>query len=448
MILTILRRGAGVLLLAFLVIMAGNTKAFAEPPEPDGWDMKTVYANERVYRSGDFLCFTLYDRVWVVGYYGHEEDLVIPDEIGGRKVEGIIGMKRLSPVKTITVGKYFGELHANTEGKGSMSVFYSIDELEEIRVAESNKNFKSENGVLYSKDMKTLYGIPASIKQTSYTIPETVTQIYCVADPFRNNKTLKEIRFSKNTEIKWIACLFNNLEQLETVDLTGITEAINFCFYECPRLKNVIFDSRLKSINSSFYFLDSLREVKLPKNLRTLGDQGSFVQCPLLEKITVPNRVSYISDGCFYKDNGKVKVTMPPYIKTNAQQGDMSSYYACVSIGGQPCNARGLKSIKVTSPKSKMSVGEKKIIGLYAKCKEYYLGDEEECIYTGNVLKGNVAEDSIKSGLFTFKSDHPEVVSISKSGKLTAVSPGTATITIKCITKPKIKCSIKIKVQA
>jgi len=84
----------------------------------------------------------------------------------------------------------------------------------------------------------------------------------------------------------------------------------------------------------------------------------------------------------------------------------------------------------------------------FPKCKEYYFGDEEECIYTGNVLKGNVAEDSIKSGLFTFKSDHPEVVSISKSGKLTAVSPGTATITIKCITKPKIKCSIKIKVQA
>ena len=161
------------------------------------------YANERVYRSGDFRCFTLYDRVWVVGYYGHEEDLVIPDEIGGRKVEGIIGMKRLSPVKTITVGKYFGELHANTEGKGSMSVFYSIDELEEIRVAESNKNFKSENGVLYSKDMKTLYGIPASIKQTSYTIPETVTQIYCVDDPFRNNKTLCMLGFETSTIIHY-----------------------------------------------------------------------------------------------------------------------------------------------------------------------------------------------------------------------------------------------------
>lgn len=421
------------------LLLCRSTKAYAEPPEPDGWDMSTVYAGDWAYRSGDFLCYTINDRVNIVGYYGHEENLVIPNEIDGRIVEGICGLKRLSPVKTITVGKNFGDLYV--EGKVNLSVFYSIDELEEIRVAEENKNFTSKKGILYSKDMKVLYCVPPSIKQVSYAIPQMVTKID-YNDPFRNNKTLKEIKFGENTSIKGITGLFHNLENLETVDLTGITDIINECFYDCHRLKNIIFDNRLKRIDTSFYFLDTLQNVNLPENLRTMNDEGSFVQCQLIEKVKIPDKVSYISYNSFYKDNGKVDIITPAYIKTNVQQGDMNSYYACLALGGKVCNVQGLKSIKVSSPKGNLTVGEKRKIRLRGKCKEFIVVDEFE--YTGNTIKGTVSKGSIKSGLFSFKSDHPEIVNVSKSGELIAISSGTATITIKCIPKPKIKCSVTV----
>ena len=52
----------------------------------------------------------------------------------------------------------------------------------------------------------------------------------------------------------------------------------------------------------------------------------------------------------------------------------------------------------------------------------------------------------MKSGIFIYKSDHPEIVSVSASGELTAIAPGTAKITVKCITKPSVKYSFTVTV--
>ena len=428
-------------IIAVFFFLSGYKNTLASPPEPDGFDIKTVCAADSAYRLGDFLVYNINkDHIGIVGYFGNEENLVIPNEIDGYIVEGIFGLPRLSPVKSITVGKNFGDLFA--QRKVNLSVFYGIDELEEIRVSEENQVFKSHKGILYSKDMKTLYVVPPSVKMTSYTVPKSVTMI-SGEDPFRHNKTLKEVKFHKKSKVKTIGGIFNSLDNLESVNLQGITNSIGYCFYECPKLKNIYFDSRLKRIRSSFYFLDSLTEVSLPDNLTTMDDQGSFVGCPLLKKVIIPSKVNYMSGGSFYKEDGKVSVNMPSYLKNNVQPGDMNGYYATVSIKGKAVNAQGLKKIKLTSSIDTLNVGEKKQIFLYGKCKEWTITDEQE--YTGTV-KGKISTDSMKSGIFIYKSYHPEIVSVSASGELAALAPGTAKITVKCITKPSVKYSFTVTV--
>lgn len=59
------------------------------------------------------------------------------------------------------------------------------ENLREIIVDKQNKNFKSENGVLFSKDGKKLYKYPCKKAGTEYTIPQTVESICCSA--FRHN---------------------------------------------------------------------------------------------------------------------------------------------------------------------------------------------------------------------------------------------------------------------
>lgn len=48
--------------------------------------------------------------------------------------------------------------------------------LKAIKVAKGNKKFTSKNGVLYSKDMKTLWAYPPD-KKGSYVVPASVTRV-------------------------------------------------------------------------------------------------------------------------------------------------------------------------------------------------------------------------------------------------------------------------------
>lgn len=62
----------------------------------------------------------------------------------------------------------------------------SSENLREIIVDKQNKNFKSENGVLFSKDGKKLYMYPCKKAGTEYTIPQTVESICCSAFEHNN----------------------------------------------------------------------------------------------------------------------------------------------------------------------------------------------------------------------------------------------------------------------
>ena len=56
--------------------------------------------------------------------------------------------------------------------------FYRCNNLTSIVVEEEgNANYKSTNGILYSKDGTTLIQYPIGKKDTSFTIPDSVTTI-------------------------------------------------------------------------------------------------------------------------------------------------------------------------------------------------------------------------------------------------------------------------------
>ena len=70
-------------------------------------------------------------------------------------------------------------------------VFDGCRSLTKIEVAAGNPSFCSVDGVLFTKDMKTLIAYPAAKPGTSYTIPDTVTTIS--AQAFGSSKYLTSI---------------------------------------------------------------------------------------------------------------------------------------------------------------------------------------------------------------------------------------------------------------
>lgn len=54
---------------------------------------------------------------------------------------------------------------------------YNVSNLSEIEVDGQNKNYKSQDGILYSKDMKQLLLYPFAKQDVSYSVPEGVDYI-------------------------------------------------------------------------------------------------------------------------------------------------------------------------------------------------------------------------------------------------------------------------------
>lgn len=85
--------------------------------------------------------------------------------------------------------------HEDMESIGYLS-FCCAENIGAIVVAEGSEKYCSVDGVLYSKDMKTLIAYPREKKDTTYIVPESVEDINVEA--FSNNSSLKMLQLGEN----------------------------------------------------------------------------------------------------------------------------------------------------------------------------------------------------------------------------------------------------------
>ncbi|MBQ2822129.1 MAG: leucine-rich repeat domain-containing protein, partial [Thermoguttaceae bacterium] len=121
----------------------------------------------------------------------------------------------------------------------------------EIRVSAGNTHFKSENGILFTADRKTLVQVPEGKGLTEYTIPDSVT-------------TIGEGAFGSCTSLTSVTIP-------ESVTTIG-REAFTFCF--------------------------SLTSVTIPESVTTIGERA-FNLCLSLISVTIPESVTTIGEGAF-----------------------------------------------------------------------------------------------------------------------------------------------------
>lgn len=98
------------------------------------------------------------------------------------------------------------------------TAFRNCNALESITVSEGNKSYKSIDGILYTKDGKTLILSPKSNKNTSVVLPEGLEVIN--ASSFDENKKLESIEIPNTVKnIKMYA--FRLCESLRTITFNG-----------------------------------------------------------------------------------------------------------------------------------------------------------------------------------------------------------------------------------
>ncbi len=226
-----------------------------------------------------FKFYVYDDYAYIVDYNEYTaEEVVIPAEIEGVEVVGIeyaifgscTNLKKVTIPDTL---KYFNGFNVQA------------DNLEEIVISETNPYFTFYDGMLYSKDMKSL--------------------IFC---PIQN--ATEELKISEKTEVildyAFIGC--NNLKK--AIIPENIKHINNAAFIICENLESVeLPESITKIAMDTFYLCKSLKEVKFNGVIEKIG-MGAFNGCTALAEFEIPDTVDYIGadafadSGCIVNKNG------------------------------------------------------------------------------------------------------------------------------------------------
>ena len=229
------------------------------------------------------------------------------------------------------------ELPANLEYIGEYA-FIGLENLTEYKADENNPNYRTTDGVLYSKDGKKLIAFPAG-KTGNFTVPKTVETIGYGA--FENTK-LASIEFEEGINLLTMGYrAFYNARNLTSVSVPASVVSIDFyAFAECRNLEKVTFanESKLTGIY-----------------------EGAFLNCVKLSEIVIPDSIVEISDFAFY---GCLSLKQLPVSDNSALKGIYD--YAFAYTGLKELNVpesvtdigayafRGARLTKITIPDTQM----------------------------------------------------------------------------------------------
>lgn len=185
-------------------------------------------------------------------------EIVIPDEYDGKPVTGIADFAavNLENVTKITIGSNVREI--------GLWALENNKRVTAIEVDDDNEYFCDVDGVLYTKDMKTLL---------FYPLARGVTDM-AAAD----SSTVKGI-------------VYEIPEGVETIR----TKA----FYRCTELRGITLPSTLKRIEEKAFFRCSFEEITLPDTLEYIG-KDAFGYCTNLGKLEIPAGIKEIGEYAFY----------------------------------------------------------------------------------------------------------------------------------------------------
>ncbi len=260
------------------------------------------------------------------------ETLTIPAQIGGytvselnecyhapfKKIEFESGSKL-----TLLGSQVFGGCEAETitlpdtvETIG-YSAFINCSSLSEIRVDKNNKTYKSADGVLFSKDGRTLimcpsgkkgkYEIPAGITTigesafsgcdeiTSVTVPDGVTEI--LADAFSGCKSLEGIKLPESLKTLGERC-FSQSGIISLSLSENITDIPMYAFGECGALKEIKLPKDLKTLGDYCFSNTAITSIDIPEGVSDLPGYA-FVGCESLSEVKLHEGLKTIGSGCF-----------------------------------------------------------------------------------------------------------------------------------------------------
>ena len=312
--------------------------------------------------DGDYEYVSFGGSAYIQKYNGTDENVEIPDTIGGNKVttiddyafrgcesvksiivpstvtridisafEGCINLEAISIPGSVT---YIGtKVFYNCQSLKAITipssvtyigaeVFAGCASLTEINVDSKSSGYTSVDGVLFDKGKTRLMCFPAAKECESYIVPDTVQGINTNA--FSGCSNIKSISLP-NTPLYIYEYAFAGCTELESVHIPSNTVSIfGFAFDGCTSLKEFTVDAN----NGNYTAVDGVLFNKgktciirypsaksdtaytIPKTV-TYIDYGGFADCTNLTSIKFHSSFYYFRNEAFRGCTGLTSITLP-----------------------------------------------------------------------------------------------------------------------------------------
>ena len=230
----------------------------------------------------------------------------IPEEINGVKVvkigedafkncENLENIEFPETLQTIESSAFYNchmlqRLYIGKNITDIKDTFDQCSSLISIDVDTANKEFCSEDGILFNKSKDTIIKYPASKPDTKYLIPDSVSAIGSAA--FSYCRYLEEI----------------------TIQHT-VKEMGDHSFAFCKVLDNVVIPASVKNLPTyAFYYCDGLKKITISEGITSIG-KYAFGTCNSLTGVVIPESVITIDDGAFSHCASLGEITIPSTTK-------------------------------------------------------------------------------------------------------------------------------------
>ena len=274
--------------------------------------------------------------------------------------------------------------------------FSSCYNLTEIKVDPNNLIYDSRNNcnaIIETISNKLISGCGTTV------IPEGITSIG--EDAFRECSNLMSITIPQS-----------------------VSEICSQAFLKCENLETVFILGKATIGINAFKDCNNLTSITLPDNVTNIGNYA-FKNCSSLTSITIPNGVTSIGYEVFYDCGSLTSITSKAVIPPSIKNSD--TFYGVNKSIPVYVPAGSVDAYKAAEGWSEFS----NIVSMAVSITHIALSQSSVTLIEGKTitLTATVTPDDATDSSVTWSSSAPSVATVDNTGKVTAIAPGSVTMT-------------------